>query len=49
MFVNSSGAIERQITSHIISMRDEFQVSKDQFLDTKRRIKLLDFSLPYKH
>lgn len=37
----SSGAIGRPIITHIIFIRNEFQVSKNQFLHTKRRIKLL--------
>lgn len=46
----SRGATEKPIIiTHIISIRNEFQVSENQFLHTKRRIKLLDFSLLHKH
>lgn len=41
----SSGAVRRLIITHIISIRNEFQVSRNQFLHTKRRIKLLCFFL----
>lgn len=51
IYLSGSGeATEKPvIITHIISIRNEFQVSKNQFLHTKRRIKLLDFSLLHKH